>query len=88
MQLEKKVIIEIKTTDGKVLKVGDTVCLVASGYTIAGTFEGISKKGACIFAGVGTFSDVKFNIMPKTITAMYKADIMVCNDEKKGETEC
>ena len=78
MQAEKKVIIEVKTTDRKIVDKCDTVYLVANGYTIAGTFNGISKKGAWIFKGIGKFEDVTFNIMPKSISEMYLAEVNIC----------
>lgn len=78
METIKRTVVEVKTTDGKIVNNGDTVYLVANGYTIAGTFKGISKKGAWIFGGVGQFADVTFNIMPKSIEKMYLAEVNIC----------
>lgn len=74
METIKRQVVEVKTTDGKLLEVGTEVYLKACGYVIIGTFDGIAKKGAWKFKGVGKFTDVTFNIMPKSIEEMYLAD--------------
>lgn len=74
METIKRTVVEVKTTDGKPVEVGTEVYLKACGYVIIGTFDGIAKKGAWKFNGIGKFSDVTFNIMPKSIEKMYIAD--------------
>lgn len=74
METIKRTVVEIKTTDGKPVEIGTEVYLKACGYVIIGTFDGIAKKGAWKFKGVGKFTDVTFNIMPKSIEEMYLAD--------------
>lgn len=74
MEIVKRQVIDVNTTDGKKLEVGTNVYLNALGYVILGTFKGISKKGALMFDGIGKFTDVTFNIMPKSIEEMYIAD--------------
>lgn len=74
METIKRTVVEIKTTDGKPVEIGTEVYLKACGYVIIGTFDGIAKKGAWKFKGIGKFSDVTFNIMPKSIEKMYIAD--------------
>lgn len=74
METIKRTVFEIKTTDGKPVEIGTEVYLKACGYVIIGTFDGISKKGAWKFKGVGKFADATFNIMPKSIEEMYIAD--------------
>lgn len=74
METIKRTVVEIKTTDDKPVEIGTEVYLKACGYVIIGTFNGIAKKGAWKFKGVGKFADVTFNIMPKSIEEMYIAD--------------
>ena len=74
METIKRTVVEVKTTDGKPVDVGTEVYLKACGYVIIGAFDGIAKKGAWKFKGIGKFSDVTFNIMPKSIEKMYIAD--------------
>lgn len=74
METIKRTVVEVKTTDGNPVEVGTEVYLKACGYVIIGTFDGIAKKGAWKFKGIGMISDVTFNIMPKTIEKMYLAD--------------
>lgn len=74
METIKRTVVEVRTTDGKPVEVGTEVYLKACGYVIIGTFDGISKKGACKFKGIGMIADVTFNIMPKSIEEMYIAD--------------
>ena len=73
METIKRTVVEIKTTDGKRVDIGTKVYLKACGYVIIGTFDGIAKKGAWKFKGIGKFADVTFNIMPKSIEEMYIA---------------
>lgn len=70
----KRTVVEVKTSDCKPVEVGTEVYLKACGHVIIGTFDGIAKKGAWKFKGVGKFTDVTFNIMPKSIEKMYIAD--------------
>ena len=74
METMKRTVGESKRTDGKPVEIGTEVYLKACGYVIIGTFDGISKKGAWKFKGVGKFADATFNIMPKSIEEMYIAD--------------
>ena len=74
METIKRTVVEVNTTDGKSVWIGTEVYLKACGYVIIGTFDGIAKKGAWKFKGIGKFADVTFNIMPKSIEEMYIAD--------------
>lgn len=74
METIKRMVVEINTTDGKHVEPGTKVYLKACGHVIIGAFDGIAKKGAWKFKGVGKFTDVTFNIMPKSIEEMYLAD--------------
>lgn len=45
MQVEKEVVVKVKTTDGKTILLGDMVVLTARGYTYVGRYLGISRRG-------------------------------------------
>ena len=82
MEVIKRQVVEVKTTDGKIINEGDTVVLVANGYTIVGVYKGISKKSALMFEGFAGFSDVTFNILPKSIKCIFKVHL---STEKTGD---
>ena len=48
MQVEKELVIRVKTSDGIVLKPGDMVVLTARGYTYVGKYLGTSSRGGVI----------------------------------------
>ena len=77
MQVEKEVVVKVKTTDGKTILLGDMVVLTARGYTYVGRYLGISRRGGLVFEGL-KMDDVqaKFSIMPSGISKIYK-----CNAE-------
>lgn len=45
MQVERELVIRVKTSDGIVLKPGDMVALTARGYTYVGKYLGTSSRG-------------------------------------------
>lgn len=45
MQVERELVIRVKTSDGIVLKHGDMVALAARGYTYVGKYLGTSSRG-------------------------------------------
>ena len=49
MQVEKEVVVKVKTTDGKTILLGDMVVLTARGYTYVGRYLGISRRGGISF---------------------------------------
>ena len=67
----------VETTDGKEIHIGDVTVFNTSCGCFAGSFQGISKKGALMFDGVIANSPVTFNVMPKSITTIFLADIKV-----------
>ena len=67
----------VETTDGKEIHIGDAVVFNTSSGCFAGIYTGISKKGALMFYGVISNSPVTFNVMPKSISAIYLCDIKV-----------
>ena len=67
----------VETTDGKEIHIDDVVVFNTTGGCFVGTYQGISKKGALMFDGVISNSHVAFNVMPKSISAIYLADIKV-----------
>lgn len=67
----------VETTDGKEIHIDDVVVFNTTGGCFVGTYQGISKKGALMFDGVISNYPVTFNVMPKSISAIYLADIKV-----------
>ena len=67
----------VKTTDGKEIHTDDAVVFNTSCGCFTGKFYGISKKGALMFNGIISNYPVMFNVMPKSISAIYLADIKV-----------
>ena len=67
----------VETTDGKEIHIDDVVVFNTTGGCSVGTYQGISKKGALMFDGVIANYPVTFNVMPKSISAIYLADIKV-----------
>ena len=45
MQVERELVVRVKTSDGIVLKPGDIVALTARGYTYVGKYLGVSGRG-------------------------------------------
>lgn len=45
MQVERELVVKVKTSDGIVLKPGDMVALTARGYTYVGKYLGMSGRG-------------------------------------------
>ena len=67
----------VETTDGKEIHTDDAVVFNTSCGCFTGQFYGISKKGALMFNGVISNYPVMFNVMPKSISAIYLCDIKV-----------
>lgn len=67
----------VGTTDGKEIHIDDVVVFNTTGGCFVGTYQGISKKGALMFDGVISNYPATFNVMPKSISAIYLADIKV-----------
>ena len=77
MEIKKVTQQIVETTDGKEIHIGDVTVFNTSCGCFAGVYTGISKKGALMFYGVISNSPVTFNVMPKSISAIYLADIKV-----------
>ena len=77
MEIKKVTQQIVETTDGKEIHIVDVVVFNTTGGCFVGTYQGISKKGALMFDGVISNSIVTFNVMPKSISAIYLADIKV-----------
>ena len=88
MQVERELVVRVKTSDGIVLKPGDIVALTARGYTYVGKYLGVSGRGALSFDGI-KMDDVqpKFSVMPATITKMYKCCIELIGAERGNEDD-
>lgn len=77
MEIKKEITVNPMTTDGKVLEYGDAVVFNAEGRCFAGMFNGINKRGAATFVTVIAGEEVTFNVMPRSIKTIYKAEIKV-----------
>lgn len=75
MEIKKEITANPMTTDGKILEYGDSVVFNADGKCLAGIYKGMSKRGAVMFDGIIANEKVTFNVMPRSITAIYKAEI-------------
>lgn len=76
MEIEKKTVINIRTTDGILIKEHDICLLQACGYSICGEFAGLTKYGALRFKSVVAGTDVTFNIRDKSIEKIYLVNII------------
>ena len=81
MEIKKEITVNPMTTDGKVLECGDKVIFTAEDKCFAGIYKGISKRGAVMFDGVIAGTEVTFNVLPRSIMTIYKAEIKVEEDE-------
>jgi hypothetical protein len=61
-----------------------TVNPTAEGRCFAGIYKGINKRGAVMFEGVIADNKVLFNVMPRSIKAIYKAEINVEDEENES----
>ena len=77
MEIKKEITVNPMTTDGEVLAYGDEVIFNAEGRCFAGVYKGISSRGAVMFEGVICSEIVMFNVMPKSIVEIFKANISV-----------
>lgn len=77
MEIKKEITINPMTTDGKILEYGDSVVFNAEGRCFAGKYMGMSSRGAVMFNSVIDDVLVQFNVMPRSITTIYKAEIKV-----------
>ena len=83
MEIKRETTVTVLTTDGKEINEGDYVVFNASGRCNAGHFAGISKKGALIFESVISGTNVTFNVMPKCIETIYKAEIKLSAESEE-----
>lgn len=81
MQIKKETVISVLTTRGETIRVGDTVVFNAEGKCYTGVYMGLTDRGALKFKGKIAGTDVTWNVMPKSIKEIYKADVEVKNDE-------
>jgi hypothetical protein len=77
MEIKKEITVNPMTTDGKIIEYGDAVVFNAEGRCFAGIYKGISPRGAIMLSGIVSDAPVRFNVMPRSITTIYKAEIKV-----------
>ena len=84
MEIKKVTQQIVETTDGKEIHIGDVTVFNTSCGCFTGVYTGISKKGALMFNGVISNYPVMFNVMPKSISAIYLCDIKVETPQTSG----
>jgi hypothetical protein len=87
MEIKKAITFNPITTDGKILEYGDSVVFNAEGRCFAGIYRGISNRGAVMFDGVIAGTEVTFNVLPRSIMTIYKAEIKVEEDDADAKAE-
>lgn len=75
MEIKKEITVNPMTTDGKILENGDEVVFIAEGKSFVGIYLGINKRGAVMFSTYFGDEPITFNVMPRSIAAIYKARI-------------
>lgn len=75
MKINKTVSVNAITTDGEKMLVDHTYVFNAYGNCLCGVYKGFAKKGALIFEGVISGTNVTFNVHPKAISDIYEAII-------------
>lgn len=88
MEIRKTATIEPLISTGNPMEKGKEYLFSAGDRLLCGTYKGLSKMGALMFIGgtVGKFKDIKFNVKPGTIKAIYEADIEILAN-KEGVTD-
>lgn len=81
MQIKKETVISVLTTNGETINVGDTVIFNFDDKCCVGVYLGLSDLGALKFKGKISGTNVTWNVMPKSIKEICKADVKVKNDE-------
>lgn len=71
METIKKQIVLVNDSNGDLVEIGTKVIMLVDGKVLAGIFNGVTKRGSWSFNGIANFSDVTYNILPKSIKAMY-----------------
>lgn len=61
----------ILDNEGNPLEAGSFYYFVAGDRVLIGSYQGIASRGALVFKGFGSFDNVTFNVMPKSIEAIY-----------------
>ena len=87
MQIRKETTITPLTTDGKALVAGETVVMIADGKGIIGTFLGMTPRGAVSFQTDIKGRKIYFNLMPGSIASIYKAKVILLDQEEKQYAE-
>ena len=77
MKIKKETVISVLTTSGEAINAGDTVVFNAYGKCYTGVYMGFTDRGALKFKGKISGTDVTWNVMPKSIKEIYKADVKV-----------
>lgn len=80
MKIEKNVSVSAVTTNGEKMVEGCTYVFNAYGNCLCGVYKGFAKKGALIFEGVISNTNVTFNVAPKAISEIYPA-VIDSNDD-------
>lgn len=77
MKIKKETVISVLTTRGETINAGDTVIFNFDEKCCVGIYLGLLDRGALKFKGKISGTDVTWNVMPKSIKEIYKADVTV-----------
>ena len=78
MNLKKQVIVEAITTDGKPMEIGKTYVFNLGGRDHVGVYDGLGYRQMLRMKNViPGCDDVVFNITPKSVQAIYEADVEI-----------
>lgn len=76
MEISKETVVSVKTTDGQKIVNGD-ICLMQFGEcSMVGEYTGLTKYGALGFKSVVAGCNETFNIKPRSISKIYKVNIV------------
>ena len=76
MIVKKETTVNAITSDGEVMVTGKTYIFeVAEGKCLCGIYQGIGRKGALQFLSAINSVDVRFNVMPGSVNAIYEAEV-------------
>ena len=74
MEKNTKTTVTLVADDKETIEVGDLLIFQVDNKICIGHFQGIAKRGALMFRGIGQLSK-NYNIMPKSIKSIYHYDV-------------
>ena len=78
MNLQKQVIVEAITTDGKPMEIGKTYVFNLGGRDHVGVYDGLGWRQMLRMKNVlPGREEIVFNITPKSVQSIYEADVEI-----------